>query len=76
MHLADLLKQHRLRTGLSANECADRAEVGRSYYFEIEQGKRSNISLLMASRLSHVLKIPLKDLAAAASKSATGHKKK
>jgi len=76
MRLAELLKQHRLRAGLSASACADRAKVGRSYYFEIEQGKRANISLLMASRLSHVLKVPLKNLAAAASKSESGRKKR
>jgi transcriptional regulator with XRE-family HTH domain len=66
MRLAELLKQCRRRTGLSANDVADRGEVGRSYYFEIEQGKRANISLLIAARLSQVLKVSLKDLAAAA----------
>ena len=66
MRLAELLKQRRRRTGLSANDVADLAEVGRSYYFEIEQGKRANISLLIAVRLSQVLKVSLKDLAAAA----------
>jgi transcriptional regulator with XRE-family HTH domain len=66
MQLAELLKQRRKKTGLSANAAADRAGIGRSYYFEIEQGKRANISLLMAARLSQVLKVSLKDLAAAA----------
>jgi len=68
MQLGELLKQRRRKTGFSAGEVADSAGVGRSYYFEIEQGKRANISLLMAERLSQVLKIPLKDLAAAALK--------
>lgn len=67
MQLAELLKQRRRRIGLSANDVADRAEVGRSYYFEIEQGKRTNISLQIAARLSQVLKVSLNDLAAAAS---------
>lgn len=66
MQLGELLKQRRRRAGLSAGRVADSAGVGRSYYFEIEQGKRANISLLIAARLSEVLKVSLKDLAAAA----------
>jgi transcriptional regulator with XRE-family HTH domain len=69
VRLGNLLKQHRRKTGLSANDVADRAKVGRSYYFEMEQGKRANISLLMAARLSRVLNISLEALAAAAMKS-------
>jgi len=75
MQMAELLKRHRRRTGLSANDVADSAGVGRSYYFEIEQGKRANISLLIAARLSQVLKVSLKDLAAAALKSVPKIKK-
>jgi len=75
VRLDNLLKQHRRKTGLSANDVADRAEIGRSYYFEIEQGKRANINLLMAARLSLVLNIALDDLAEAALKSVSRVKK-
>ncbi|QTN01538.1 helix-turn-helix domain-containing protein [Sediminibacillus dalangtanensis] len=46
---------------MTQEELADLAGFSRSYYTEIETGKR-NISLLNIRRLAEALDIPIKDL--------------
>ncbi|WP_245207971.1 helix-turn-helix domain-containing protein [Sediminibacillus dalangtanensis] len=55
------LRQYRLHHRMTQEELADLAGFSRSYYTEIETGKR-NISLLNIRRLAEALDIPIKDL--------------
>lgn len=55
------LRKLRLERHLTQEELAERAGFSRSYYTEIETGKR-NISLLNLYRLAQCLEVSLKDL--------------
>lgn len=59
----ELLKAIRKQQGISQEDLAQKAGFSRSYYTEIETGKR-NISLLNLYRLSDALGIPLAELLA------------
>lgn len=55
------LKYYRLRKGLTQEELAEIAEFARSYYTEIETGKR-NTSILNLHKLSLALDVSLKEI--------------
>ena len=59
--LGERLRQQRLRNGLTQEELAEKAGFSRSYYTEVETGKR-NISILNTVRLAVALNVPLKEL--------------
>ncbi|WP_407268628.1 helix-turn-helix domain-containing protein [Radiobacillus sp. PE A8.2] len=55
------LKFYRLSKGFTQEELAERAGFTRSYYTEIETGKR-NVSIVNLCRLSSALNVPLGEL--------------
>lgn len=55
------LRDLRTEKGMTQEEMAERADFSRSYYTEIETGKR-NVSLLNLYRLAKALEIPLSRL--------------
>jgi transcriptional regulator with XRE-family HTH domain len=55
------LRQHRLNRNLTQEEVAAKAGFSRSYYTEIETGKR-NLSLLNLKRLADCLGISISEL--------------
>jgi DNA-binding XRE family transcriptional regulator len=55
------LRAIRIMRGFTQEELAEKAGFSRSYYTEIETGKR-NISLLNLYRLAEYLEVSLKDL--------------
>jgi transcriptional regulator with XRE-family HTH domain len=60
-HFGERLRQLRLAKNLTQEELASLAGFSRSYYNEIETGKR-NIALLNLNRLAQCLNISLSDL--------------
>ena len=57
----DRLRALRIERGITQEELAAEAGLSRSYYTEIETGKR-NVALLNLHKLAECLKIELKDL--------------
>jgi len=65
-HLADIVKYHRKKAGLSQKSLADVAGVGKTVVFDIEKGKetvqfKSIIHVLNALNVSIELNSPLMD---------------
>jgi transcriptional regulator with XRE-family HTH domain len=58
---SERLRRLRLAKGLTQEEMAARAGFSRSYYTQVESGKR-NVALLNLYRLAQSLEISLKDL--------------
>ena len=60
-HLGEKLKDIRVKRGLSQEALAQEAGFSRSYYTEIELGKR-NISIVNLYKLSKCIRVSLKEL--------------
>jgi len=71
MKLGDLIKQRRETAGMSLQDVADAVGATKGYIWEIENGKTANIGLLLATRLSIALAVPVNALAASALESQT-----
>ncbi|MBH0230695.1 helix-turn-helix domain-containing protein [Halobacillus yeomjeoni] len=56
------LRVLRLGKGFSVNELAKRSKVSKSYISNIERGVQKNPSLIIMSKLSKTLEVPLEDL--------------
>ena len=59
--LGDRIRELRTARGLSQEELADRARIGRSYMSGIERGVR-NCSTLHLLKLAKALRVPVADL--------------
>lgn len=62
--IADIIKYHRIKAGLSQKELADIADVGKTVVFDIEKGKetvqfKSINNILKALNISILLESPL-----------------
>lgn len=57
----DRLRQLRLSKGLTQEETAARSGLSRSYYTQVETGRR-NVALLNLYKLAQCLEIPLHEL--------------
>jgi transcriptional regulator with XRE-family HTH domain len=55
------LRQLRIERGLSQEELAAQSGFSRSYYTEVETGKR-NVAILNLYRLAKCLKVPIQEL--------------
>lgn len=66
MRLGRLLKQRRNLQGMSLEEVGDACGLSKSYLWEIENGRTTNIGLMSAIRLSISLNIPVSAMCAAA----------
>jgi transcriptional regulator with XRE-family HTH domain len=66
MTLGQLVKLHRERAGLSLQDLADAAGSSKAHIHSIEHSVTVNISLMLATRLSIALGVPVNALAAAA----------
>ncbi|WP_284139215.1 MULTISPECIES: helix-turn-helix transcriptional regulator [unclassified Virgibacillus] len=59
--VGDHLKFYRLEKGFTQEELSESAGFSRSYYTEIENGKR-NVSILNLYKLASALNVPVKEL--------------
>lgn len=66
MTLGELVKQNRERAGMSLQDLADAAGSSKPHIHAIERGTTVAISLILATRLSIALGVPVNALAAAA----------
>ena len=70
MKLGELLKSRRELANLTQQDVGDACGLSKGYLWEVEAGKKSNISLMSAIRLSVALNIPVSMMCAAALESA------
>ena len=66
MNLGQLVKLHRERAGMSLQDLANAAGSSKPHIHAIERGTTIAISLILATRLSIALGVPVNCLAAAA----------
>ena len=71
MTLADLVRVHRAREGLTLQQLADRIDLSRAHVHSMENGKVINIGVISAARLAEALSLPLECVADAAVESAS-----
>ncbi|MBY0543953.1 MAG: type II toxin-antitoxin system Y4mF family antitoxin [Gammaproteobacteria bacterium] len=58
MQLAEIVKNHRKKSGLTQQELAELAGVGKTVVFDIEHGKNT-VQLLTLQKVLHTLNIKL-----------------
>lgn len=64
--MGELVKRYREVHGLSIQELADRADISRTYVYDLEKGFRSNgkpinVTLIVARKIAEALRMDFKD---------------